>query len=173
MQNEQQLSDTFTVRAGPALDLPVIGMVPLTGVLRAEAEPYLSGQIGRFVRAPVVRAQTLVRIAIFGEVGRPGFYVVPSEALVTDALMMAGGPTRTARLTDVRVEREDRRITGGAGMQTAIFAGQTLDQIGIRAGDHLVVPRQRGGILQAHNQLRAISALIALPAAIFGLTRLF
>ncbi|OYV71887.1 MAG: hypothetical protein B7Z72_05980, partial [Gemmatimonadetes bacterium 21-71-4] len=32
VEGEPQLSDTFTVVPGPAIDLPVIGTVPLTGV---------------------------------------------------------------------------------------------------------------------------------------------
>src|SRR2546427_12228843 len=98
VEGDSSLTDTFTVSRGPALVLRVIGELPLAGVRRADIEPYLARQIGRFLKDPVVHARTLIRLSILGAVGRPGFYEVPAEAVLTDALMAAGGPTHGAKV---------------------------------------------------------------------------
>src|SRR5437899_12782544 len=74
VEGDSSLSDTFTVSRGPALVLRVIGEVPLAGVRRADIEPYLARQIGRFLKDPVVHARALIRVSILSEVARPGFY---------------------------------------------------------------------------------------------------
>ena len=77
VEGDSSLTDTFTVSRGPALVLRVIGELSLAGVRRADVEPYLARQIGRFLKDPVVHARALIRLSILGEVGRPGFYAVP------------------------------------------------------------------------------------------------
>src|SRR5438128_2346483 len=79
VQGDSTLSDTFSVVSGPAVDLPVIGLIPLGDVKRADIQPYMTAQLGRFLRDPIVRAKSLVRISIEGEVAKPGFYAIPMD----------------------------------------------------------------------------------------------
>jgi polysaccharide biosynthesis/export protein len=140
VEREPDLSDTLTVRSGRIVSVPVVGDVSLQGVLRSELEEHLTTHIARFVREPRVHAQSLIRISVHGEVESPGFYVVPADVLVTDALMMAGGPTREANLTNLRIERGSSAIWEGSLLQDAVIQGRTLDQLNIQAGDRLMVP---------------------------------
>lgn len=168
VEGEQQLSDTHTVDPGRVLTLPVIGTLSLEGVLRSELESHLGREIGRFIRDPVVHARSLIRVSMFGEVARPGFYVVPTEILLTDALMLAGGPTRQAKLTDIWVERTGERIWGGEPLQKGIIEGRTLDQLNLRAGDRIHVPSQRRAKVLEIGRI----ALFALPPLIYAISRL-
>src|SRR5438132_11605091 len=77
VEGDTALSHTFTVGAGPALTLPVIGAIPLAGVQRAAVETYLTQQLGRYVTSPVVHATALVRLSILGEGEGPGCDTVP------------------------------------------------------------------------------------------------
>src|SRR5207237_10457601 len=52
--SEQQLSDTFTVGLSQELTLPVVGVVPLHGVLRTELEWRLAGEVARYISNRVV-----------------------------------------------------------------------------------------------------------------------
>lgn len=144
VEEQPLLTDTFRVNAGLGIDLPALGEVPVNGLLRAELEPHLREYIGRFVRDPVVQAQPLIRLSVLGDVGSPGFYVLPADVLVTDALMVAGGPARSAKLTDIKIERGGETIWGGDALQTAITEGRTLDQLSLQAGDRIVVPEDKG-----------------------------
>lgn len=166
VEGEDSLSQTFTVSRGPALDLPAIGTISLEGVLRSELESHLQRELARYIRDPQVRARALFRITITGGVGQPGFYVVPSEALLTDALMSAGGPAPGARLREIRVERDGKVIWGGEALQRAITEGRTLDQLSLQAGDHVVVPEPRGGPPMWTYIATGVSALAAIASLV-------
>lgn len=143
VQGQQDLTNNFSVVAGPegvALRLPLIGDVPLRGVLRSEIEGHLRNEIGRFIRDPVVHARAMIRLSVFEGVGQPGFYPVAAEDLLTDVLMAAGGPSAGAQLDKVRIERGKDRIWEGEALQRAITEGRTLDQLNLLAGDRVIVP---------------------------------
>ncbi len=143
VEGDSALSDTFTVVAGPALRLPIIGEIPLAGVSRADVETHLTRELGRYIKDPVVQARALVRVSVVGQVTRPGFYAVPTDLVLADALMLAGGATQEARVDRLRILRGNSALWSGTQLQTAIAQGATLDQLGIRAGDRIQVPGQR------------------------------
>src|SRR5437899_12682003 len=72
VEGDSLLSKTFAVGPGPALTLPVIGAIPLTGVRRSDIEPYLSQQLARYAKEPVLHAKAHSNLPIVGEVERPG-----------------------------------------------------------------------------------------------------
>jgi protein involved in polysaccharide export with SLBB domain len=145
VQGHQEVTDTFTVADDRTLLLPQLGAMPLKGVLRSELQPALASYIGRYIRDPEVRARTLIRIAITGSVRTPGFYVVPSQALLTDVIMTAGGPVTGAGLTRMKILRGETAIWQGQPLAQAMGEGRTLDQLSLRAGDEVIVPEARSG----------------------------
>src|SRR5437016_8435195 len=142
VEGDSQFTHIFNVGPGPALTLPVIGAIPLGGVRRANVEAYLAEQLAKYMKHPVVHAKVLVRLGVLGEVEHPGFYALPAGAVVSDALMAAGGPTRDARFTDARVERDGDGLYVGSAFQDAIARGLTIDGMGLHTGDRIVVPRR-------------------------------
>jgi len=161
---------TLTVGPGPALTLPVIGVIPLAGVQRVDVETYLTQQLGRYMKSPVVHAKALVRLSILGEVEHPGFYAVAADVVIGDALMVAGGPTRDAKVGDWRIERNGERVWVGDPLRQAIAQNMTIDQMNLHTGDQIVVPREMRRDSEA--TWRIIGILVTLPVAIYGLTRL-
>ena len=168
VDRESTLTDTFTVAPGRLLNLPGIGSIPLAGVLRSELNGYLTTQIGRFVRDPVVRTKSLIRVSVVGGVARPGYYTAPTEALVSDVLMQAGGPTGTARLLEMRVLRGRETLWDGDRLQQAIAEGRTLDALSLQAGDRIEIPVQSN----TANYLYILQILVSLPLAIVGLVKI-
>src|SRR6266496_770616 len=143
VEGDSALSDTFTVVAGPTLRLPNIGEISLAGVRRTDLEAHLSRELGRYIKDPVVQARALIRVSVVGEVTRPGFYAVPVDLVLPDALMLAGGATQQARVDRLRIVRGNASLWDGDRLQTAIAHGATLDQLGVQAGDRIQVPGQR------------------------------
>jgi protein involved in polysaccharide export with SLBB domain len=168
---ESTLTDTFTVAPGRVINLPGIGAVPLAGVLRSELNGYLTTQIARYVRSPVVHSKSLIRVAITGGVARPGSYTVPTEALVSDVLMQAGGPTAEAKLLQMRIDRGRETLWDGDRLQQAIAEGRTLDALSLQAGDRIEVPVSKASNTTTY--LYALQLLISLPLAIIGLVKIF
>ena len=137
---DSALSDTFTVRSDRKLLLPDLPPLPLVGVLDSELQAYLAKEIAKYLRNPTVTATGLLRVSISGAVGSPGFYQLPTDMMISDAIMSAGGPTATANLRAVTVRRGGTTAIGKTGMDEAIRLGLTLSDVGLRPGDELAVP---------------------------------
>jgi protein involved in polysaccharide export with SLBB domain len=110
-----------------------------------------------------------VRLGIMGQVNSPGFMVLPASMLLEEALMAAGGPARDADLDRIRVDRAGEIVWEGAGLQDALVQGLTLDQLSLRAGDRIDVPKRSGGLM-SWNTLRIV--LVTVPSAIWSFRRL-
>jgi protein involved in polysaccharide export with SLBB domain len=143
VEGDSALSDTFTVVTGPTLRLPNIGEISLAGVRRTDLEAHLTRELSRYIKDPVVQARALIRVSVVGEVTRPGFYAVPIDLVLPDALMLAGGATQQARVDQLQILRGNAALWSGSGLQTAIARGATLDDLGVRAGDRIQVPGRR------------------------------
>lgn len=165
VEGEPQLPDTVVVENGPKITLALFGDIALNGVLRSEIQTHLTDHLGRFINGPEVRAQALMRLSIQGQVGDPGFYVVPADILVSDALMTAGGPAPEADLEELRIERASATLIGGASLQEAMRQGWTLDQLNLQAGDQIVMPQRSGGFFGSVGTI----LLGVIPAVVVGL----
>ena len=167
---ERAFSDTFSVGAGRMLTLPGIPDIPMRGILRSETQDYLSKVLSRYIRNPDVRVRTMIRLSVYGSVGKPGYYQVPADMLAGDAIMAAGGPAADADPSKAFVRREGVEIWPRGAFQDAIRGGLTLDQMNLRAGDELVIdPRKRPGGLSPWTILGGVSAV----ASVFYLIRSF
>jgi protein involved in polysaccharide export with SLBB domain len=165
---ERQLSDTFTVGSQQQLTLPVVGVVTLRGVLRSELDAHLTEEIGRFVRDPVLDAWPLIRISVQGAVARPGYYTLPIDAALSNALMAAGGPARGAKIGKLRIERDGKPVWAGNSLQRAIAEGRTLGEMSLLPGDQFTLPETRPTVERA---LRIVGLTLAIPVAIYTLGR--
>ena len=144
MVGEKEYTGKYSIGSGRVLALPGIPDIPLQGVLRSEAQDYLSKELAKYVRNPQVRVRTMIRLSVFGSVGKPGFYQVPADGLASDAIMVAGGPIQDADPAKAFVRRAGVEIWPREAFQDAIRRGLTLDQLNLRAGDEVVLdPRKR------------------------------
>jgi polysaccharide export outer membrane protein len=168
VEDEEALTDTFTVTAGPAVDLPSIGVVSLAGVQRQDVTKHLTVAIGKHIKSPVVRAQTLVRVAVLGEVERAGYFALPADALVSDAINEAGGPSADAEMKKIQWTRRGKVLQQGTKFRNSIAAGRTLDEMGMEAGDEIMVPRRT----DSERTVRILSLVVTIPLAILALTRM-
>ena len=159
-----QFSDTFPVRAGRVLELPEVPPISLTGVLRSELQPYLRRQIARYVIDPNVEAHSLVRVAVAGAVHSPGYYQVRPDALVSDAVMRAGGLAESGDATKVSVRRGGRTIISERQLRGSMVMGATLDDLNVRAGDELHV-----GARPQRNWLEVVRTLTYVVVVATGL----
>ncbi len=128
------------------ITLPLFGDIPLEGVLRSEVEAHITRALSAFLRDPRVDAQGLMRVSVQGAVGAPGFYVVPADMLLSEALMVAGGPAQNAELDDLRIERGMDVLLEGEELQEALRGGLSLDQLNMQAGDQVLLPERGQGV---------------------------
>ena len=168
---EQQLSDTFVVGPDQQITLPAVGIVSLRGVLRSEVAGHITQHIGRIIHDPIVHVRALIRVSIVGQVARPGYYAVPFDGLVSEALMVAGGPGPLAKVDELHITRGGQPLLGGTTLQRAISQGRTLDELNLRGGDQFVVPGGKGSSF--YEVVRTVSLLLTIPLTLYTLGRVF
>ncbi|MEP6572550.1 MAG: polysaccharide biosynthesis/export family protein [Gemmatimonadota bacterium] len=139
VQGESTLTGTFTVGAGRILALPSLPDIPMSGILRSELPGFLTEQISRFIKDPQVRAKALIRLSLLGGVGKQGFYQLPADMLLTDAIMTAGGPGGVVDWDKSKIMRGPDAIVSEGAFHQAIASGTTLDRLNLQAGDEIVV----------------------------------
>lgn len=139
VRGDSSLSDTVSVRAGRVIQLKGLPDIPLQGVLHSELDGYLEKELGKYLRNPEVEATSLVRLALLGQVAHPGFYSFPADMTLSDAIMIAGGPTQGGDVNKTVVKRNDKIAFNDKVVQQAFASGTTLDQMNLRAGDEVVV----------------------------------
>jgi protein involved in polysaccharide export with SLBB domain len=161
VQGQQTLSDTFTVREGQIIHLPNLTDVELHGVLRSELQGHVYAAVSKYLRDPVVRTGSLVRIAVLGNVQRPGFYAVPADMLLSDAIMHAGGLGNTADVARSKVTRGGVTVLQPQAVTVAIRDGETIDQLSLRAGDQVEVG--------AHHPSTFLTLILPITAAVVGI----
>ena len=170
VDGQAQLTDTFAVTAGPALELPVVGTVALKGVLRSELAGRISSAVDSVYRGSAVRVQLLTRLVVLGGVARPGFYALPSGALVDDAISAAGGLGPEGRLAEAYIERGGARLWQADSLQLAMRQRRTIRDLGLQAGDRIVVPIVAPS--DPARTVQTITYLLSLPLSLYTLVQL-
>ena len=158
------VQDTLPVREGQVISVPTLPDISVRGVLRPELNDYLTAQLQRYVRDLVVHSTPLMRVSVTGAVGRPGFYAMPADILLGDAIMWAGGLTGNAETQKTVVKRGTGEALSRDAVQKAIRSGATLEQLGLRAGDEIVV-----GEKKERNWLGIIGTVAGLTTAVLSL----
>jgi protein involved in polysaccharide export with SLBB domain len=142
-------TDTLVVRAGRTVDIPGAATMSLAGVLRSEAKARISAEALKYVKADQIDVIPLTRVAVLGEVARPGYFALPSDVPLTEAIMAAGGPTANADVERSLVRSGDGKVRSSSDTKRALAQGLTLDQFGLSAGDEIVIGRRRDSLTRA------------------------
>ena len=161
--------DTVTVREGKTIVLPILPDVEISlqGIRRTELAGFLTRELAKYVREPRVQAKTLLRLQVSGPVGQPGFYQVESDRLLSDVVMMAGGPSGNADLNRTVIRRQGEQIMSVETVRGHMIAGTTLDRLDLRPGDEIAVGAQRQRNLL--NILQVSAAIASTALAIYFL----
>lgn len=156
-------TDTLVVRAGPTVELPAKASVSLAGVLRSEVRAKVETELLKYIKAVEIEVTPLTRIGVLGEVARPGYFALRSDVPLADVIMMAGGPTASADVERSMIRRGSTEFRSADETRQAISKGLTLDQIGLAAGDEIVIGRRRdllgGSIMPIVGALASVAAI--------------
>ncbi|MDQ3555774.1 MAG: SLBB domain-containing protein [Gemmatimonadota bacterium] len=140
IREEPELSGEFRVDENLMLNLGRLGTFSVANMSRAQLRTTVEERVRRVIRAPgSVVIQPLIRVAVLGSVGQPGFHQFPVTASLSDVLTTAGGPTQNADLGRVEINRGEARLIDRGRVSAAITQGQTLEQLGMRSGDRVDV----------------------------------
>jgi hypothetical protein len=130
-------------KSGKIIQLPRMADLSLDGVLRSELVDRFKQHLAQYIKEPVVRATPLVRVAVLGSVGHPGYFYTAADIPLSDVIMQAGGPGGNADLGKVSIRRGSEVIWDGKDTQAALADGLSIDQLHMRAGDEIDVGEKR------------------------------
>lgn len=124
---EQELSTTATVRPDGRITLPLAGELVASGQTPRQLETEIATRLQRYIEHPVVTVMlkeiNSPKIAVLGEVRRPGRYLIPQHTTILDAIAMSGGFTEFAHPEKVVVLRKTR---SGATQRIRVDVKQLL-----------------------------------------------
>lgn len=134
-----ELSGEFPIDENYDLLFPLIGAINVRTLSVAQLRERLNTDLSQLFQRPFLAVTPLFRVAVLGEVLKPGLYSVDPTLSVFDLLALAGGPTRQANTDRLQLIRSGENIR--VSLEPATIARATLRELGVHSGDQLVVPR--------------------------------
>ena len=134
---EDRWTGDQTVTPMRTITLDSIDPIDVSGVLHSELEERVAQSLARYLREPRIEVDVLKRIGILGNVGNPGFYTTRGNALVSDVIMLAGGPGGNANVDGIAFRRLGEDLDIGPQV---VWQSMSLDELGIQSGDEVYVP---------------------------------
>lgn len=132
------LKGVYPIDATGMADLPIAGRVVIAGKNRQNIEQYLAGIWAPYLKDTHVQAIPVIRVAIMGNVREPGYYYPSPDAVIYDAIKMAGGPLLPFKMEETAHLRAGKVINDELTEQ--ISRSQTLRESGIVSGDEILIP---------------------------------
>ena len=132
----------LTVDRDGKITIPQIGPLFVAGMTFDEMSKQIIKQSEQIVGTNVdISMGSLKTIPIFilGDVRRPGSYTIGSFATITDALLLAGGPTEIGSMRHVQLKRKGQLITT-FDLYDLLLKGDKSKDMTLMAGDVVFVP---------------------------------
>ncbi len=167
--NVPEYSGEFFVLGDGAINLPVVGSIPVQGLTIQKASALLTSYFSRYVKRPIVTISVLaprpVQFAIAGEVTRAGSYTIPFTLenrkfpSVSQAIQLAGGTTQTANLRQVQIRRAGTGRVLYVNLFDVLQGGNVAPDISLRDGDKIYIARSES--VSSEDRLRLASSNLA------------
>ena len=134
-----EYSGDYQIDERGVLEYPVIGELDVRDLTVPQLRDRIRQGLESIFNSPFVTVRPQFRMAVLGKVERPGLYIVDPTLSVLDVVALAGGPSSSGNLNGVKLLRgEDQlRLALEGGIR-----GRTLQEIGVRSGDQIIVPRK-------------------------------
>jgi polysaccharide export outer membrane protein len=138
-----ELSGEFPIDENDTLLLPIVGGFSVEGMTVNDLRGRIRREFGQLYTQSFVAVTPLFRVAVLGEVVRPGLYSVDPTMTVYTVIAEAGGTLKTANEAKMRLIRNGMQVA--IPLDAASLATATIRELGIRSGDQIIVPRKPVG----------------------------
>ncbi|MGF1477902.1 MAG: SLBB domain-containing protein [Cyanophyceae cyanobacterium] len=149
----EEFSGEYLVLVDGTISLPLVGRIQAEGQTIPQVSTAVSQAYTQYLKRPVVTVSLLsprpLKLAISGEVNRPGSYTVDLNETgkfpsVTDLIRQAGGLRATANIRSVQVRRflEGREQVLNVNLWELLEQGNLAQDVTLRDGDTVIIPTQ-------------------------------
>lgn len=160
---EADLSGTFLVDGRGVVTLPLLGEWNVTDIPLDSLRDVLTEAYRVHLRNPSINVVPLRKLLVLGAVREPGPYEVDPTETIIGAIAQAGGVDPSGSLERVNIVR------AGDTVVERIPIESTIAGLGLVSGDQIMVG-ERSWL--SRNQSLVVSVLLAIPSAIFTITRI-
>ena len=155
--NVPEITGEYTVLPNGTINMPLVGAVGVKNRTLKQASGAIAAKYAPVLQIPVITVNLVaarpIRVAIAGEVNRPGSYTVTAAASPTEGniptltrlVQLADGITQVADLRQVQVRRV--RPVGSSGDQVMtvdlwqlLQAGDLQQDLRLQDGDSILIP---------------------------------
>jgi len=116
--DQKDLNTEATIRPDGTITMPLVGDLKASGQTTMALREQIKGSLANYVKLAGGNEITVslkewknYRFTVQGEVSRPGVYTNDKYITVSDALALAGGPTRFAKRNSILLMRADSQGT--------------------------------------------------------------
>ena len=133
---EQDYSGDFNVDARGIVTVPLLGPMTVKGRSAEWVSDSLRRAYSQYLKNPSIEITVLRRIAVSGEVAKPGLYPADATISIGELIALAGGVTPMGNQKRVELLRDGRIIISGLG------PGTVLQNSAVQSGDQVFVPQR-------------------------------
>lgn len=138
---DSSLGGRFSVEETGLVYLPVLGEVQAGGRPLSELRRTLRVRYREAMKIPVVEVTPIFNVSVLGAVQRPGLITIEPSRNLFDVISLAGGFTRGAKQSDIRVIRGDQVFKINA--RDVFEHGDSSLALRLQSGDRVYVPEGR------------------------------
>ena len=133
---------SLTVDRDGKITIPQIGPVYVAGMTYEQMSQHVIAKAEQITGTNIditVGSTRSIPVFVLGDVRRPGAYTIGAMSSVTDALIMAGGPSAIGSMRRIEVRRGEKVITY-FDLYDLFLKGDKSRDVTLRAGDVIFVP---------------------------------
>ena len=160
---QESFSGQFQIDENGRILYPMLGEIDTRDLTVEQVRDTLRAGLETLFNNPFLTVRPLVRISVLGHVMSPGLYTIDPTLTAVYVVAMAGGPTPSGNLNNIRVLRSDGESS--INFENQYMRGRTLQEVGVRSGDQIFLPRKR--FTREDLSLLLQFASVALSIAIF------
>ena len=163
---QEAYSGEFKVDETGHIPYPVLGEIDTRDKTVTQIREVIKAGLEQIFNDPFVTVNPQFSIAVLGEVRNPGLFPVDPTLTVLDIVAMAGGPGPNGNINKIQLLRGGQTLD--LRFEQDRVGALTLQQVGLRSGDQIMVAR-RGF---TGDDLRTLLSILqlGLSVAILGTT---
>ncbi len=133
---------SLTVDREGKITIPQIGPVYVAGMTYEQMSKHVISKAEQIVGTNIdvtIGSTRSIPVFVLGDVKKPGAYTIGALATITDALMLAGGPSAIGSMRHIEVRRKNKIITY-YDLYDLFLKGDKSRDVTLQAGDVIFVP---------------------------------
>jgi polysaccharide export outer membrane protein len=166
----KDVGGTFGILPDGTSSLPLLGSVQLTGLTLGQASRWLTSLYGKQLKRPQLYLTLVnprpVKVAIIGEVEKPGLYPLQSFSTPISAIQQAGGITVNSDIRNIILRRQagmdGSQKQATLDLSQVLLNGNQLQNPVLFDGDTLII----GHTKEISREIREIGASNLAPTSI-------